>query len=47
MTVIAWQACPHILYTSDDEDQSGWQWLSVECPDCGCIGINVEDGQIQ
>lgn len=44
---ITWRPCPHITYISDDEDQSGWSWLSVECPDCGVIGVNVEDGVIQ
>jgi hypothetical protein len=41
---LTWQACPHIVYTSDDEDQPEWQWLQVTCPDCGCIGVNVNDG---
>jgi hypothetical protein len=43
---ITWQACPHIVYTSDDEDQPEWQWLQVTCPDCGCIGVNVNDGMV-
>lgn len=43
---VIWQACPHIIYTSDDEDQAGWQYLQVECPDCGALGVNVENGVI-
>jgi ferredoxin-like protein FixX len=43
---IKWNACPHIVYTSDDEDQSGWQYLELVCNECGLLGVNVEDGII-
>lgn len=44
---VTWKPCRHITYVSDDEDQTGWSYLQIECPDCGYMGTNVEDGIVE
>jgi hypothetical protein len=46
--IVEWHPCRHITYRSDDEDQSGWNYLQATCPDCaGIFGVNVQDGHIE
>ena len=41
---VEWRPCRHITYISDEGDPDDWEYLGIECPQCGAMGTNIVNG---